>query len=136
MIGLFNKLNVQTFLPIIVIRGDFVIIIGDVHKFIGHCLIPLEPWILMIRLQSTVKQEWRHLKAVKHKKIMDGLMDKVNYKGDVQLLWKRIENIRVQRDNTKSQWLCTELPYYRLLLVETFGHSTKLTNQSIFNKGK
>ena len=29
--------------------GDFCIIIGNVHQFIDHCLIPLDPWVLETR---------------------------------------------------------------------------------------
>ena len=45
LIGLFNKLSVQSFKPLIVIyrRGSICIMIGVVHKFFGHCLIPLDP---------------------------------------------------------------------------------------------
>ena len=49
LIGGFMKLSVQTFQPLILIyrRGKFVcIIIEDVHKFIDHCLIPLDPCTL------------------------------------------------------------------------------------------
>ncbi len=43
----FIKLSVQTFQPLIVIyrRDDFVYHHRNVHKFIGLCLIPLDPWI-------------------------------------------------------------------------------------------
>ena len=28
--------------------------IGDVHLFIGYCLIPLDPWLLMIQYSSII----------------------------------------------------------------------------------
>ena len=39
-------MSVQTFQPLIVIYRmvNFCIIIGGVYQFIGHCLIPLDPW--------------------------------------------------------------------------------------------
>ena len=46
VIGWFFKLSVQTFQPLFVIyRWDnFVYHHWYLHKFIGHCLIPLDPW--------------------------------------------------------------------------------------------
>ena len=40
------EFSVQTFEPLMVIysRGNLCIIIGDVNQFVGHCLIPLDPW--------------------------------------------------------------------------------------------
>ena len=45
-------MSVQTFQPLIVIyrRAIFCIILGDVHKFITHCLIPLDPCPLSLSL--------------------------------------------------------------------------------------
>ena len=45
LIGGFIKLSVQTFQPLIVIYKscNLYIIIGNVHQFIGHSLIPLDP---------------------------------------------------------------------------------------------
>ena len=45
LICLLIKMSIQTFQPLIVIhrRDNFVIIIGDIHQFIGHCLIPYDP---------------------------------------------------------------------------------------------
>ena len=45
-IGWFLKLSVQMFQSLIVIHrnGNLCIIIWDVHQFIDHCLIPLDPW--------------------------------------------------------------------------------------------
>ena len=39
-------LCVQTYQPLIAILHFVIlcIIIGDVHQFIGHCIIPLDPW--------------------------------------------------------------------------------------------
>ncbi len=48
LIGWFIKLSVQMLEPPIVIyRGVILyIVIGDEQQFIGHCLIPLDPWSL------------------------------------------------------------------------------------------
>ena len=40
--GWFVKLSIQTFQPLIVICRKSII--RDVQQFIGHCLIPLDPW--------------------------------------------------------------------------------------------
>ena len=40
--GWFVKLSIQTFQPLIVICRKGMI--WDVQQFIGHCLIPLDPW--------------------------------------------------------------------------------------------
>ena len=47
MIDRFTELSAQTFQSLIVIyrRVNFYIIIGDLHQFIGNCLIPLDPWL-------------------------------------------------------------------------------------------
>ena len=42
-IGWFIKLSVQTFQQLILIYR--IVIIRDKHQFIGHCLIPLDPWL-------------------------------------------------------------------------------------------
>ena len=46
------KLSFQTFQSLIVIYKMLIlgIIIGDVHRFIGHCLIPLDTRFLRIKL--------------------------------------------------------------------------------------
>ena len=46
LIGWFIKLSVRTFQPLIVINRRVILCnsIGDIHKFIVHCLIPLHPW--------------------------------------------------------------------------------------------
>ena len=46
MIDWFIKLSVLKFKPLILIyrRGNFYIIIEDIHQFNGYCLIPLDPW--------------------------------------------------------------------------------------------
>ena len=46
------KLSVQTFQPQILIyrNGNFWSIIGNIHQFIGHCLIPLDPWSIYLSI--------------------------------------------------------------------------------------
>ena len=47
------SLSFQTLQPLIAIYrgGNFVNIIRDVNQYIGHCLIPLDPWIFPWLLQ-------------------------------------------------------------------------------------
>ncbi len=52
LIGWFIKLSVQIFQsPIVIYRRG--IIIGDVHKFIGHCLFSLDPWTIIMHSRET-----------------------------------------------------------------------------------
>ena len=45
LIGLFIKFRIHTFQPPILLyrMGTLCIVIGNVHQFIGHCPIPLDP---------------------------------------------------------------------------------------------
>ena len=59
---LFVKLSVYNFQPLIVIyrRGILCIIIGGVHQFIGHCLIPLDPcFFLQVVVSSLIGYHFR-----------------------------------------------------------------------------
>ena len=57
-IGQFLQLSVPTFQPLLVIdrKGSLLIIIGDVHQFSGHCLIPLDPFIYAHILSDYAKE--------------------------------------------------------------------------------
>ncbi len=48
LIGWFMKLSVQTFQLLIVIYKRVNFNIGAVHKFVGKCLIPLDPWYYIV----------------------------------------------------------------------------------------
>ena len=56
MIGWFIKLCIQTFQLQIIIHNFYFIIIGDLNRLIGHCLIPLDPWIIVYIRSATIKQ--------------------------------------------------------------------------------
>ena len=53
MIGWNIKLSVQTFQPLIVIykRSNFI---EDKHQFIGHCLIPQDPYFLVFFIKFSI----------------------------------------------------------------------------------
>ncbi len=58
LIVCFIKLSDQTFQPLI-LRSERVIlryIIGNVHQFIGHCLIPLDPWFMLLCMITIILQ--------------------------------------------------------------------------------
>ena len=40
------------------------IIIGDVHSFIGHCLIPLDPWCLSVYAKVIFNVDFCNNKAL------------------------------------------------------------------------
>ena len=40
------------------------IIIGDVHKFTGHCLIPLDPWLFTLRPNLIKIIFWKRRKII------------------------------------------------------------------------
>ena len=44
----FFKLRVQTCQTLIKLYRRVNLSIGDVHQFIGHCIIPLDPWALLL----------------------------------------------------------------------------------------
>ena len=48
---------VKTYQPkvLIIKKGNFYIIIGDVHKFIVDCLVPLEPYYMRQVLYAILK---------------------------------------------------------------------------------
>ena len=65
--------NVQTFKPRIFIyrRGKFMYHYWGWHQFIGHCLIPLDPWLFILISPQTLSSNEltvssRHTKDVKN----------------------------------------------------------------------
>ena len=58
------------------------IIIGDVHQFIGHCLIPLDPWIGPNSFKQTKQEDLNFIKYI-YLLYVESLFGHNDYKTDL-----------------------------------------------------
>ena len=67
LIGWIIKLSVQRFQPPIVIysKGNFMYLYWEWHEFIGHCLMPLDPWLMSACINHT-NMLWNLFKCCKY----------------------------------------------------------------------
>ena len=87
--------------------------IGNVHQFIGHCLIPLDPSMFMPFCKSRASTPTPHVEKLRYKKC-------VNYDCQLGILWdKTMDNKLIHIPNYDKQ----SYPFFRLrVLDEQFGH--------------